>query len=215
VQVGSASGAGQAAADGADVLIAQGVEAGGHVQSTTPLADLIGAVAEVAGRTPVIAAGGLALAGDIARAHACGAAGAMLGTRFVATAESAAHPDYKAALVVAGERSTALTVCFDGDWPNAPHRVLRNGTLERWEQAGCPGPGRRPGEDSPPAVRGGAAIPRYDDTPPLAGDAGAVGEMCLYAGAGCAAIDDVPTAAALIDRLVRNRAAEVEAALGG
>jgi NAD(P)H-dependent flavin oxidoreductase YrpB (nitropropane dioxygenase family) len=201
VQVGSQAGARQAMADGADVLIAQGVEAGGHVQSTTPLADLLDAVVDVAGPTPVIAAGGLAVRDDIARAHARGAAGAMLGTRFVATVESAAHDAYKTALVAAGEGATALTVCFDGDWPHAPHRVLRNGTLEQWEQAGCPAPGRRPGELSPPAFRAGAEIARYNDTPPLAGDTGAIDEMCLYAGAGSGAIDDIPTAAELIGRL--------------
>lgn len=201
VQVGSASGARQAVADGADVLIAQGVEAGGHVQSTTPLNDLVDRVLQVAGTTPVIAAGGLASREDIARAHARGAAGTMLGTRFVASAESAAHPAYKAVLVAAGADATALTICFDGAWPHAPHRVLRNDTLERWEEAGCPGPGRRPGEDSSPATRAGVAIARYDDAPPLLGDSGAVGEMCLYAGAGCAAIDDVPPAAELVARL--------------
>jgi nitronate monooxygenase len=201
VQVGSAAGARQAVADGADVLIAQGVEAGGHVQSTTPLDDLVRDVLEVAGPVPVIAAGGLALAGDVAHARALGAAGAMLGTRFLATAESAAHAAYKSALVDAGAGATALTVCFSGGWPHAPHRVLRNATLERWEAAGCPAPGRRPGDDAPPAVRAGKAIARYDDAPPLAGDAGAVGEMCLYAGTGCSAIDDAPAVAELIDRL--------------
>jgi nitronate monooxygenase len=201
VQVGSAAGARQAVADRADVLIAQGIEAGGHVQSTTPLDDLIDRVLDVAGTTPVIAAGGLATREDIARAHARGAAGTMLGTRFVATTESAAHPAYKAALVAADAHATALTVCFDGEWPHAPHRVLRNDTFERWEEAGCPAPGRRPGEDSPPAMRAGTAIARYHDTPPLVSDSGAVGEMCLYAGAGCAAIDDVPAAAELVERL--------------
>jgi nitronate monooxygenase len=201
VQVGSAAGARRAAADGADALIAQGVEAGGHVQSTTALDDLLGPVLDAAATTPVIAAGGLALPGDIARVRALGAAAAMLGTRFVATAESAAHAAYKAALVGADARATALTVCFSGDWPHAPHRVLRNATLERWEEAGCPPPGRRPGEDSPPATRAGTAIPRYGDAPPLAGDTGALDEMCLYAGVGCSAIDDVPTAAEVIERL--------------
>jgi nitronate monooxygenase len=201
VQIASPAGAQLAREDGADVLIAQGIEAGGHVQSTTPLAELLGQVVAVAGSVPVIAAGGLADRADVERAGAQGAAGAMLGTSFLATAESGAHDDYKAALVAADGRSTVLTVCFDGDWPQAPHRVLRNPTLERWEAAGCPGRGHRPGEESPPATRAGRSIARYDDAPPLAGDEGAVGEMCLYAGAGCGAIADVPTAARLLDRL--------------
>jgi nitronate monooxygenase len=201
VQVGSPDGARQARADGADVLIAQGIEAGGHVQSTMPLEELLAGVVEAAGGAPVIAAGGLALSGDIARVRSRGAAGAMLGTRFVATVESAAHDTYKAALVAAGTPDTALTICFDGSWPHAPHRVLRNGTLERWEQAGCPAPGRRPDEVAALARGARGDIARYDDSPPLAGDEGAVGEMCLYAGAGCGAIEDVPTAAELVDRL--------------
>jgi nitronate monooxygenase len=201
VQVGSAEGARQARESGADVLIAQGVEAGGHVQSTTPLAELLDEVLAVAGGLPVVAAGGLALRADVERVRTGGAAGAMLGTRFLATVESGAHDDYKAALVAADSHSTALTICFDGEWPQAPHRVLRNPTFERWEAAGCPPRGRRPGEGSPPAVRAGRPIPRYDDSPPAAGDEGAVHEMCLYAGQGCSAIEDVPTVAVLLDRL--------------
>ena len=202
VQVGSAEGARQAREAGADVLIAQGVEAGGHVQSTTPLAELLGEVIAVAGGLPVVAAGGLALRTDVERVGEHGAAGAMLGTSFLATVESGAHEDYKAALVAADSRATALTICFDGEWPQAAHRVLRNRTFELWEAAGCPGRGQRPGEDAPPATRAGRAVPRYNDDPPLAGDEGAVGEMCLYAGEGCGAIEDVPTAAELLDRLV-------------
>ena len=201
VQVGTAAGARAAREDGADALIAQGVEAGGHVQSTTPLGDLLADVLEAAGGTPVVAAGGLATHADVTRVRARGAAGAMLGTRFLATAESGAHDVYKAALVAAGAGSTALTVCFDGEWPHASHRVLRNVTLERWEDAGCPAPGRRPGEGDPPATRGGVPIARYDDREPLAGDEGAIEEMCLYAGEGCDAIEDVPAVAALLDRL--------------
>jgi nitronate monooxygenase len=201
VQVGTAAGAREAREDGADVLIVQGVEAGGHVQSTTPLGDLLADVLEMAGGTPVVAAGGLVTHADVARARARGAAGAMLGTRFLATTESGAHDAYKAALVAAGAGSTALTVCFDGGWPQASHRVLRNLTLERWEDAGCPARGRRPGDGDVVAMRAGTPIARYDDSPPLAGDDGAVEEMCLYAGEGCDAIEDVPAVADLFDRL--------------
>ena len=95
----------------------------------------------------------------------------------------------------------ALTVCFHGDWPHAPHRALRNETLVRWEAAGCPAPGDRPDEQPALARRAGATIARYEDNPPLVGDEGAISEMSLYAGAGCGAIDDVPTAGELVDRL--------------
>ena len=70
----------------------------------------------------------------------------MLGTRFVATLESYAHPIYKQALVRADSDQAVFTVCFEGGWPNAPHRSLRNNTFTNWEAAGCPPAGQRPGE---------------------------------------------------------------------
>ena len=79
--------------------------------------------------------------------------------------------------------------------------LLRTHQIERWEGAGCPGPGRRPGEGEVLATRAGAAIARYSDDPPVTGDEGAIDEMCLYAGEGCAAIEDLPPVAELLDRL--------------
>ena len=96
VQVGSAAGAKAAIAAGADFVIVQGIEAGGHVQSSTPLAKLLDETVAIAGATPVIAAGGIATGADIARAVKAGAQGAMMGTRFLASEESLAHPAYKA-----------------------------------------------------------------------------------------------------------------------
>jgi nitronate monooxygenase len=78
-----------------DFLICQGVEAGGHVQSSTPLKELLPQVLEVAGDVPVIAAGGISVGHQIRSILDDGAAGAMLVTRFVATQESRAHPTYK------------------------------------------------------------------------------------------------------------------------
>ena len=202
VQVTNVAGARNALDLGADFLICQGIEAGGHVQSTTPLWDLLPCIVSEAGVTPVIASGGIGDGKGIAAALALGAAGAMLGTRFVATVESRAHPDYKAALLRASTSDTALTVCFDGDWPYAAHRVLRNSTLEGWETAGCPPVGRRPGEgDEVGRTSDGATIRRYSDTAPRAGMTGCAEEMCLYAGTSCGRIDDVPPAAELVARL--------------
>jgi len=199
VQVTNVAGAQRALDLGADFLICQGVEAGGHVQSTTPLWDLLPRIVAIAGDVPVVAAGGIGDGAGIARALSLGAAGAMLGTRFVATQESRAHAAYKQALVRAEAKETALTVCFDGGWPQAAHRVLRNPTLEAWEAAGCPSPGGRPGEGGVVATTaGGEPIFRYEDTAPRAGMTGRVDEMCLYAGTSCAAVRDVPPAAALV-----------------
>lgn len=202
VQVGTAAAVPAAIADGADGIIVQGMEAGGHVQSTQPLARLLHEVLDVAGGAPVIAAGGLATPADVARVLDAGAMAAMLGTRFVATAESRAHPRYKRRLVDARPGDDALTLAFDGDWPFGPHRVLRASTLEAWEAAGCPWPGERPGEGDVLLERpDGRRILRYDDAPPLDGDVGDVDAACLYAGAGVGAIVDVPAAADVVVRL--------------
>ena len=199
VQVGTRAGAKQAIDDGADFIICQGVEAGGHVQSTTPLSELLPSVIEIAGSIPVVAAGGLSNGKDLAWALNQGASAVMLGTRFVATIESYAHPDYKQALVEAKSSDSIYTQCFNRLWPNASHRVLRNKTLDDWEAAGCPQPGERPGEDE--ALAEGSAydtIIRYDDSPPVETTKGHILECCLYAGTGCDSIDNIPPAAQLL-----------------
>ncbi|NYH42041.1 hypothetical protein HNR22_001768 [Micromonospora jinlongensis] len=66
----------------------------------------------------------------------------MLGTRFLAAAEAATHEVYRQHLIAA----TVHTLCFDGGWPNATHRALRNTTLHRWQEAGSPPAPLRPGE---------------------------------------------------------------------
>ena len=203
IQVTNVAGAHRAIEQGADFLICQGVEAGGHVQSTTSLWELLPRIVEAASSVPVMAAGGISRGSGIAKVLSLGAKGAILGTRFVATQESRAHMDYKRQLVEAtGE--TALTVCFEGAWPYSAHRVLRNSTLETWEAAGSPGVGSRPGEgESVAATAIGEAIFRYEDTAPRAGYTGNIEAMCLYAGTGCCAIADIPSAGELVIRLWR------------
>ena len=202
VQVANAAGARRACDLGADFLICQGIEAGGHVQSTTPLEELLPRVLEAAQGVPIVASGGIGDGAGIARVLALSADAAMLGTRFVATCESGAHPAYKERLAHATAGDTALTVCFDGDWPYAAHRVLRNGTLEAWEASGCPPVGQRPGEGEAVGwTAGGEPIRRYDDVAPRQGMSGDVLDMALYAGTSSAVIDDIPAAADLIARL--------------
>ena len=201
VQVGSAAGAAAAIAAGADFVIAQGMEAGGHVQSTTPLSQLLPAVLAVAGPVPVVAAGGIATAAQIADCLKQGAQAVMMGTRFLATEESLAHPDYKQALVAAGGGDTSLTICFDLTWPFALHRVLRNSTLEAWEAAGHPAPPTRPGEGDMLFHQNGNPVLRYSDDPPHAGAVGDVRAGCLYAGTGVGLIDRIEPAGALVHRL--------------
>ena len=202
VQVGTAPGAQAALELGADYLVAQGSEAGGHVQSSTPLYALLPKVLDVSKGTPVLVAGGISHGKTLRQALEAGASGALMGTRTVATQESNAHPEYKAALLRAQASDTAMSVCFQDGWPGATHRTLRNGTLVRWEAAGCPPVGNRPGEGDVVATRqNGTTVVRYSHTPPAQGLRGTVTDLAMYAGMGVGDVRDVPTARQLVERL--------------
>jgi nitronate monooxygenase len=86
------------------------------------------------------------------------------------------HDEYKVAITRAKAADTVLTVCFQDGWSNAPHRVLRNRTLEIWEAAGCPPTGKRPGEGDILATNAitGATKRRYCMSIPQPDDRGAV-----------------------------------------
>lgn len=124
--VGSASAAAGAAAAGADAVVVQGNEAGGHVgpTGTLSLAQAVVRALDV----PVLLAGGVATAQAVQAALALGAAGVSVGTRFIASEESDAHPAYKRAVVEVGENRTAVTRACTGK----PSRALRNAFVERW-----------------------------------------------------------------------------------
>jgi NAD(P)H-dependent flavin oxidoreductase YrpB (nitropropane dioxygenase family) len=203
VQVGTVEGAKRALDQGCDFIICQGIEAGGHVQSSTPLRELLPRIVALAGEVPVVAAGGLADRADIAEVTSLGAQAAMLGTRFVASTESHAHPEYKKSLLAAGVQDTALTGCYDGGWPYALHRVLRNATLVNWEAAGCPPSGGRPGEgDVVARLKTGSPVHRYDDVPPSSDMSGDIMHCCLYAGMGVGKITQLSSAAVLVKELL-------------
>jgi NAD(P)H-dependent flavin oxidoreductase YrpB (nitropropane dioxygenase family) len=129
--VGSAEEAGAALAAGADAVIAQGVEAGGHTRGTVPAFEVLERVrGAIPPDYPVLLAGGIATSTDVARAIEAGAAAAVSGTRFLASEESGAHPAYKGRLVEGSE--TILTELFGMGWPRAPHRVLPNAATRGW-----------------------------------------------------------------------------------
>ena len=123
VQVASADAARAAATAGADALIVQGVEAGGHVQSVVGLLPLLAEVRRAVS-LPLLAAGGIADPASARAALTAGASAVVMGTRFVASDECDAHPRYKSRLLAAEGRDTVLTGLFDVGWP-APHRVLQ------------------------------------------------------------------------------------------
>jgi NAD(P)H-dependent flavin oxidoreductase YrpB (nitropropane dioxygenase family) len=199
--IGSAAEARRQVAAGVDVLVAQGWEAGGHVWGEVATLPLIPAVVDVAGSVPVIAAGGIGDGRGVAAALALGAQGVWLGTRFLASTESAAHRVYQDAVIAADEAGTAYTSLFDGGWV-APHRVLRNSTYAAWEAAGRPLRGRRPGEGEQVATNAdGSVVHRYDDAKPVAGIRGDVEALSLYAGQSAGLVHDIKPAAQIVSEL--------------
>ena len=169
-QVGSALEARAAVAAGCDYVVAQGIEAGGHVRGTQPLdqvlAETLGAVT-----VPVVAAGGIGSRARVVEVMAAGAAAVRVGTRFVAASEADAHPEYVAALIAATAADTELTTVFGAHWPNAPHRVLRSAAEAARAHQG------------PTVARvGNREIGRFDSMPPTRATVGDVQAMALYAG---------------------------------
>ncbi|HEV2811961.1 MAG TPA: nitronate monooxygenase [Solirubrobacteraceae bacterium] len=130
-QVGTVEAAKRAVAEGADGLIAQGLEAGGHLHGSEPLERVLPRILDAAGGRPVLAAGGIARGADVQRVLAAGAAAAVSGSRFLLTEESRAHPEYKRRAL--GAPRTIDTKLFGFGWP-ARHRVLPNAATERWAE---------------------------------------------------------------------------------
>lgn len=138
-QCGSVEEALAAREAGADAVIAQGVEAGGHVRGTVPAVQLLARVrGAVPDDYPVLSAGDVADASDVKVRLDAGAEAVVCGTRFLMTEESGAHSTYKARLVEAQE--TIVTELFGAGWP-APHRVVPNQATVRWLGRDLRGPG--------------------------------------------------------------------------
>lgn len=200
-QVGSAAEA-QAAQDaGANILIAQGIEAGGHVRGSQPLAQVLAQTLAVA-RVPVLAAGGLADGADLARVLAQGAQGAVLGTAFIATRESFAHDFHIQRILEGAAADTLLTTDFHINWPaGAKVRVLRNsvtlgrhGAVHNQARQVIGMEGERP-------------IYLFSTDSPLRSMTGDFEAMALYAGAGLDRIQAVSGAGDRVAAIVRQAAA--------
>jgi NAD(P)H-dependent flavin oxidoreductase YrpB (nitropropane dioxygenase family) len=181
--VGSAADAKRALNCGVDIVVAQGWEAGGHVRGMVATMPLVPAIVDAVSPALVVAAGGIADGRGLAAALALGAAGAWIGTRFLASHEATIHSRYRERLLRANENDTVFLESLFGGWPNAAHRTLRNQTVEAWEAAGRPPTGKRPGEGeiiaksqtSGPIVRYQACVP----SPDTEGD---IDAMPLWAG---------------------------------
>jgi nitronate monooxygenase len=192
-QVGSLPDAVLAAEAGADLVTVQGREAGGHVRGDTALLPLLTAVLRAVD-VPVLAAGGIAEPRALAAVLAAGAAGARIGTRFLATPESGAHPEYVMALLAAGPDSTEITDGFAecpmcATLPRA--RVLRSaiaavGAVDE-EVVGTIGDEEQ--------------LPPRSGMPPHKEVQGMIHAMALYAGSGVEHVTAVRPAAEVVREL--------------
>jgi NAD(P)H-dependent flavin oxidoreductase YrpB (nitropropane dioxygenase family) len=190
-QVGSVGEARTAVDAGCDFVIAQGIEAGGHVRGRIGVLMLLAEVLDAVD-VPVLAAGGVATARGMAAALAAGADGVRIGTRLLLAKEAATHPRYRAAVIGARASDTVVTDAFKVYWPDAPHRVLRASLLAAT---------RRTDDLSGASYPDGGAIPLFAPTPPSEKTGGSVDALALYAGESVSAATEILPAADIVHQI--------------
>jgi nitronate monooxygenase len=190
-QVQTVAQAREAMSAGADVIVAQGTEAGGHGQSE-PLLTLLPQVVDACPDIPVVAAGGIADGRGLAAAMMLGAEGVLMGTRFYASQEADGHPEAKRRIVAAEGGQTVRSIVFDlsrrNRWPD-PYtgRVLRNHHAEHWL-----------GREAELAAQA-EEVARDYAAARARGDFDVAG---VIAGEACGLIHDIPTAGEIVQRIV-------------
>ncbi len=217
-QVGSVDAAKRAVDDGIDLVVAQGEEAGGHCYGGLPTMALVPLVVDAVAPTLVLAAGGIADGRGLAAALMLGADGVWLGTRLVATTESAAHDGYKQRLVAADGTDTVRTHVFGRETPQFnPMRVVRNRVVSQWHD--------RVNEipidpDTLPVIGtftfGGqpTKLRKFSNFVPMRdATTGDLDEMPLLAGQGVGLVLDVRPAAEVIERMVADAVTALRAVI--
>ena len=181
----------QAVATGADIIIAQGRDAGGHAGTTRGTIGFVPAVVDIAGTIPVVAAGGIADGRGLAAALALGASGVLMGTRFTASRESLWDAAMQARTLQASGDDAEHTRVFDivraAPWPSKyPGRALRNDFFAKWH-----------GKEDELAANQAQAEQAYLATP-----ADDFSNRVVWAGEGVDLVTDAPPAAEIIDRII-------------
>jgi nitronate monooxygenase len=189
-QVGTVDEAKAAVDAGCAFVIAQGVEAGGHVRSTVPFNVLIDAVRNAVD-IPIVAAGGIGTAADVRAAFALGADAVRIGTRFLGSTEADIHPQYLDLLIQAVADDAQYTELFAVGWPDAPQRVLASAVAAATVD-----------DPDPVGFLGDNGLPRRGTTPPVRKTTGQIEAMALYAGRSVGALTKVQPAAEIIDELL-------------
>jgi|SRR5215207_8139768 len=200
-QVGSVEDARAAVDAGCDLVVVQGNEAGGHVWGDAALLPLLGAVLDKVA-VPVLASGGIGGGRALAGVLAAGAAGARIGTRFIATLESGAHPEYKQAVIDAGLGESEITDAFPvcplcATRPRA--RVLRrcvSAVRAMPEGTGMVGQARIGKRD--------IELPKGFGMPPRATTRGQINAMPMYASDSVADITGIESAVDVLAALSRS-----------
>jgi NAD(P)H-dependent flavin oxidoreductase YrpB (nitropropane dioxygenase family) len=196
-QVGSVEEAVAAEAAGCDFIVAQGVEAGGHVRGQISLLALLGEVLDAVS-IPVLAAGGIGSGRAVAAVLAAGADGVRVGTRFVASEEAEAHPRYVDAVIAARAGDTLFADTFTYGYTGAPHRVLRASAA-----AAVAFQGEVVGEAYEPETGVTEPIHHLEKMTATRHASGTVEAMPHWAGESVSGVRGVQPAAAIIDELMR------------
>lgn len=204
-QVGSLEDALKAAEDGVDVIIAQGSEAGGHNYGQLPGLVLVPTLVDAVGSIPVLASGGIMDGRGLAAALCLGAAGVWVGTRFVMSEESSAHPAYKQRLAVSSGTQTTLSSLFGRHHPHFnPMRVLRNGVVAEFEGQ----EDRVPADNSQERQVGHMTIfgqemelRRFGNLVPMVGAEGDFEELPLLSGQGVGLANETLPAAQIVQEM--------------
>lgn len=194
-QIGSLEEAVLAEKSGCDIIVAQGIQAGGHVRGDEDLYTLFGKVIQSVD-IPVIAAGGIGTAEKVEEVLKAGASAVRIGTRFIAARESGAHAEYINAVINASENDTVLTETFSVGWPQAHHRVLKScvDNVNKFE-GDIVGERELAGVKSP-VPKGSIALPTKETT-------GHIEAMALYASGSVGEATDVKSAFEIIDELTQ------------
>jgi nitronate monooxygenase len=177
---------------GADIIVAQGTEAGGHGMSE-PLFTLLPQVVDACPGAVVVAAGGIADGRGLAASLMLGAQGVLVGTRFYATEEAEGHPEAKRRIVEAQAGQTVRSIVFDLSrqirWPGQyTGRLLRNRHVETWL-----------GRESELEARMEEVGREYA----AARERGDFDMAGVIAGEACALIHDIPSAGEIVERIVK------------
>jgi NAD(P)H-dependent flavin oxidoreductase YrpB (nitropropane dioxygenase family) len=213
MQVGSVDEARTSIDLGAEAIIVQGSEAGGHNRSQATLAILLTAVRDAFPQIPLIAAGGIADGVSMASALLHGADAVWCGTRFLASREADAHDGYKDRVVKAQAGGTAMTTVFGPEWPDQPMRVLINKAVRVSQGRAATALREAKGQNIGTTVLGGQTIPVpcYSAILPTRSFNADLEWACLTAGECSASIKAVEPASAIIATMVE----EMEAVMSG